>query len=402
MPDYALPTTGAGFGFEPRGRISPFFDCVNAAGGRNYHRHLNTYIAYEFGDGAEAQYKALHEAATLVDVSTLHVIQVQGPGALAFVDHLVTRDIRKMQPGRSAYVFTCDQNGTVIADPVMLIVDAETVWLTVGTVDLELWVKGVAVNTPHDVVVTTVPAPPVQVSGPKALQILKLLTDYPLEAMKPYRCARLTLAGLDVLVSTTGYSGELSYEVYLIGAEPYPYGRDLGNRLWRAIRDAGAPHGLLESPVMYSRATEAGFITISHTARDRMCALEFWRPSMVDFSGGDFIGKAKLQEIRDTGGPPRRMMGLATLQAGETLTTGEWEMPFYAGGVLAGTTRRTSYSRHLDRGIAIALVNRAFAVPGARFTLPHGSGIAEVEAVELPFVPTKRASPTAAAGSVGE
>jgi glycine cleavage system aminomethyltransferase T len=387
-PDYELPTTGRGFGFEPRGRISPFFDCTDAAGAHDYHRHLNSYMPYAYGDDKPAQYQALHQSATLVDVHSLHVIQIAGPDALPFADYVVTRDVSQMKPGRSSYVFCTDEAGQVLADPVMLILDSETVWLTVGTVALELWLRGIAVNSTLQVTVTTVAAPSVQVAGPKARSILQSLTDFDLASLRPFHNTRARLAGLDVVISTTGYSGEQSFEVYLIGAEPYPAGRELGKRLWSAIRDAGTPQGLREAPVLYDRAREAGFVTLSHTEGDNINALEFWRPGIVDLSGGDFIGKAALLAIRDSGGPPRRMVGLLAAP-GERMTIGEWDMPIYDGDRVVGTTRRTHWSETLGRGIAIALIDREVADAGRQLTLPHGSGISVVEVTELPFVASK-------------
>lgn len=385
---YELPTTGRNFGFEPRGRISPFFDCADAAGAHDYHRHLNSYMPYAFGNAANEQYRALRETATLCDVHSLHVIQISGPDALSFADYLVSRDVTRMQPGRSSYVFCCDETGMVLADPVMLIIDAETVWLTVGTVALELWVRGVARFAPHDVTVGTVPAPSVQVAGPKSRDVLQTLTDFDLSTLKPFRNSRARLAGHEVLISTTGYSNEISYEVYLIGAEPYPNGREMGNSLWSAIRNAGKPFGLREAPVLYIRAHEAGFVTISHTDGEKINALEFWREGIVDLTAGDFIGRDALIRTRDSGGPPRRMVGLLA-SLGVSMTRGEWDMPVYDGREVVGTSRRAAWSETLGRGIAIALINRDRAQPGRRLTLPHGSGVATVEVANLPLVESR-------------
>ncbi len=389
MAVFPLPTTGTGQGFEARGRISPFFDCANAAGARAYKRHLNSYMPWAYGEGAEEQYQALHSAATLADVHSLHVIQIKGADALAFADRLVTRDISKMQPGRSSYVFLCDEEGMVLADPVMLLLDAETIWMTVGTVALELWVRGAALFAGYDVQTTCVPAPSVQLAGPKARQILQPLIDVDLAELRPFRCVRAQLEGMEVVISTTGYSGEISYEIYLIGAEPYPHGRELGNRFWSAIRDRGAPLGLKESPVQYDRAREAGMITISHTEGDRINALEFWRESIVDFSGGDFIGKTALQRIKAAGGPSRRMVGFVATDPAARFVNGEWDMDIYLGDAAVGTTRRAAFSRHLGRAIAVGFIAREHAVPGKRFTFPHAGGVDEVELIQLPFVTSK-------------
>jgi aminomethyltransferase len=340
-------------------------------------------MSWEFGDAADEQYQALLTSATLVDVHSLHVIQIKGPDALGLADRLVTRNVAKMPMGRSSYVFVCDEEGLILADPVMLLLDEQTVWLTVGTVDLLLWVRGIAVASAANVLTS------VQVSGPKAKKILQSVTEAALDGLRPYHCLRTKVAGLDVVISTTGYSGEVSFEVYLIGAEPYPKGSALGNKLWRAIRDVGAPLGLKESPVQYDRSVEAGFVTIGHTDGDRINALEHWRQRVVDFSAGDFIGKRALQALQAAGGPPRRMVGLVATDPAACFALGQWDMDIYHNDAIVGTTRRIAFSRHLGRAIAIGLVNRNVAAPGARLMLPHAGGVDEVEVTDLPFMPSK-------------
>lgn len=130
-------------------------------------------------------------------------------------------------------------------------------------------------------------------------------------------------------------------------------------------------------------------ITISHTEGDRINALEFWRDSIVDFSGGDFIGKAALQRIKDNGGPSRHMVGFVARDPAARFETGEWDMDIYRGDQVVGTTRRVAFSRHLDRAIAVGFIDRAHNQPGACFVLPHGAGVDEVELVSLPFVTSK-------------
>lgn len=384
--DHLRPTTGKGFGFRPTGRISPFFDGVTAAGGRNYFRHFNSYIAYDYDIGIEDQYRVLRDAVTLVDVSVLRVIEIKGPDALRFADFLSTRNLAAMEPGRSTYTFLCDESGTVVADPVVLILDAETVWFVISLVDLLLWIKGVAVGLGFAATVVEIDGPPVQIQGPCAAEVLEQVTDRPLAGMPPFRNARARVAGFECVISTTGYSGEQSFEIYLLGAAPYPAGRDRANAFWNAILDAGKPSGIQVSPVVFDRALEAGFTTLNHGQGEAICALEHWRPGIVDFGGGDFIGRAALEAIRDTGGPPRRMVGLATVEDGKRITRGEWDMPVLAAGTPVGCSRRSGYSRALGRGIAIGLIDAAHAGHGTNLVLRHAGGDTNVQVMALPLV----------------
>jgi glycine cleavage system aminomethyltransferase T len=382
----ARPTTGREFGFRPSGRISPFFERADAAGAGNYHRHFNSYIAYDYAGAEDDQYHALRNAVTLSDVSVLRPVQLKGPDALAFADYLSTRNIASMEAGRSTYSFLCDAEGMVVADPVVLLLDEETVWFVISLVDLLLWIKGIHIASGFDASVREVDAPPLQLQGPRAVDVLERLTDCDVRSMKPFRCMRARVAGFDAVISTTGFSGEQSFEIYLVGAPPYPAGRRMANALWDAILDAGTEFGLCVTPVMFDRALESSYSTFNHGQGECICALEFWRPSIVDFSGGDFIGRTALQAIRDQGGPPRRLVGLQDIETGKKIIPGEWEMVVLDGNVPVGTCRRAGHSPTLDRGIALGRLDREAAVEGARYHLPHADGVATVEVVRLPFV----------------
>ncbi|MEM9096827.1 MAG: glycine cleavage T C-terminal barrel domain-containing protein, partial [Pseudomonadota bacterium] len=100
------------------------------------------------------------------------------------------------------------------------------------------------------------------------------------------------------------------------------------------------------------------------------------------------------------GGPPRKMVGLVATEPNIRIETGEWDMPIYDGERMIGSTRHCSWSRHLQRGIAIALIDRAEAVVGRICTLPHATGVADMEVVELPFVRSKNDAKETSAQSV--
>lgn len=383
---YPLATTGTDFAFRPNGRISPFFDANNAAGAHAYQLHLNSYMPRGYGGDPERQYQALLNAVTLCDVHSLRVTEVTGPDTMAFVDRLVTRDVTRMSGGRSSYVLFCDDTGMVIADPVMLILDRETIWFTMGTVDLWLWIKAAALMTDFKVEVREVDAPSVQLAGPLARQVMQRLVHEDLSEIKRFRCFRSALNGMDVVVSTTGYSDQISFEIYLVGAKPYPKGRELGDKLWRSILAAGEPLGLVESTVQFDRAMEAGFLTISHTEGDRMNALEHWVPGVVDLGKGDFVGKAALVALKYAGGPARRMVGLVATDRLAPFDLGHWVMDVWSSGKAVGTCRRIGWSRQLGRPIAIALVDKDFAEAEAELFLAHRTGVDKVRVTNLPFV----------------
>lgn len=379
-------TTGGGHGFSAAGRISPYYEGVQRAGARAYTRHLCTYVPWQFPHDPLEEYRAVTERVTLWDTACERQIQIRGKEALAFADTLVTRDLRGFSAGRCTYTFVCHDDGRIIGDPVLLVVDDETVWLSISSTDLVLWVKGIALGRGADVTVDEAPVATLQLQGPKSRDVLRKLTPYPLDELRYFRCAKTTVAGLEAVISRTGWSGELGYEIYPLGARPYPWGREQGMRLWDAILAAGADDGIMVTPFQSARAYESGLCVFNHAQGEELNPLEFWRENLVDLDAGDFIGRTALRAIRDAGGPTRRMVGLKALSSDVILEQGEWDLPLSNNGRVVGSTRRTVFSPALKRTIAIALVDRDFASPGQHLRVEHPGGEAEMVVTGLPFI----------------
>lgn len=165
-------TTGRGYGFTPSGRISPYFDGVELAGGRGYRSHGRTYVPWSYPADAARQYKAVTQGVTLWDTACERQVQIKGARALEFADRLVTRNLRKLKPGRCTYTFVCNQFGVVLSDPVLLRVDEETIWLSQSKDDLFHWANASALHTDFGVEVS-IPVPglvPVAACKPSAMQ----------------------------------------------------------------------------------------------------------------------------------------------------------------------------------------------------------------------------------------
>ncbi len=384
--DIDFPTGATGYGFLPSGRVSPYFDGVERAGGHGYDRHFNTYVPWRYPEDTAEQYRAITERVTLWDTACERQIRIQGRDALAFADRLVTRDLRGLKPGRCTYSFVCDESGFIIGDPVLLMVDEETIWLSISCTDLLLWVKGVAIGSGAAVTVDEVPVAPLQIQGPKSRELMNRLTDSPVDDLRFFRCRLAKVAGVEALISRTGWSGELGYEVYPFGIYSYTEGREAGMRLWDAILAAGEPLGLMVTDFLVDRGYESGLCVFNHNEGERVTPLEFWRDFTVNLDGGDFIGKAALEAVRAAGGPSRRMVGLKALDPAVRLEMEAFDLPVLSGGRKVGSSRRIAYSRALGRAIALALVEIGESGVGTRLQVRHLGGIADMEVASLPFI----------------
>jgi glycine cleavage system aminomethyltransferase T len=384
-------STGSRHGFRANGRISPYFEGVEAAGGHAYTKEFSTYVAWSCDISPAEQYRALTERVTLWDTSSLRLVQAAGPDARVLADRVLTRDMLAVTPGRCVYAFVCDPRGVVICDPVVLVIDQETIWFSVAGTDLGLWLRGIAIGAGFDVDISEVSSAPLQVQGPLSRKVMEKICSPGVGELRFFRHTRTSVAGVDAVVSRTGWTGELGYEVYPMNSEFYPSGRDMGMRLWAAILGAGAEFGIAVTPYVVDRALEGGIMVFNNPGHEEISALEYHSPGPVDLDGGDFIGKAAMMRVLERGGPSRRLMALLAASEGEPIQKGEWALPVYKGAMLAGTSRRQGFSYSRRRGMAAALLDLASVTPGEQVTIRHPGGQTVCTVTEFPIVPPRYA-----------
>lgn len=382
-------TTETHHGFRANGRISPYFEGVEEAGGRDYTKEFNTYVAWSFDISPEEQYRALAERVVLWDTASLRLVAAQGPGARVLSDYVLTRDMRNVAPGRCVYALACDQRGVIICDPVVLVIDHETVWFSTAGTDLALWLQGIALGKGLDVNISEVSTAPLAVQGPLSGRVMERICTPGVQGLRYFRHMRGRVAGVDAIVSRTGWTGELGYEIYPMNSTFYPWGAQEGMRLWKAIMEAGREFGIAVTPYVVDRALEGGIMVFNHGTREEINALEFHRPSVLDLEGGDFVGKPAIMRIVEAGGPSRRLMGLLAGQEGEALQKGEWPLPVYKGAEIVGTSRRQGFSYAHRRGVAAALLDLARVNPGDQVVIEHPGGKAACTVVEFPVVASR-------------
>jgi aminomethyltransferase len=333
------------------------------------------YMPMAYGRDPADEYAALTERVTLWDVGAQRQCQLRGPDAGRLADRLASRDLSTMAVGECRYGFICDPSGTVVCDPVMLRPFEDTYWLSHGNVDLLLWAQGVAVGAEMDVEVTEPDIPPLQVQGPRSADVMAALTGGSTDRLGHFRCMPVAVVGIDCVVSRTGWSHELGYEIYPLGSE-----RAL--ELWDAVVEAGEPHDMMITGPNIARAVESGITDTNLATGMRVKALEA-NPRLVDLDAGDFVGREALRELSERG-VERRQVGLLGPKRRLPRLDAEWALRL--NGEQVGATRWVTFSPRLGRAIAIGLVRADLAEPGLELQLDHPGGGDPVEVTELPFV----------------
>jgi glycine cleavage system aminomethyltransferase T len=357
----------------PPTRRSPYWDRANEAGQMWFIVYNHTYFPLQFRNTPYEDYVALTERVTLWDVGCERQTELRGPDAVRLTDYLCARDMTQLEVGMCRYAPVCTPDGQILNDPVVLRPWEDVVWISHGDVDMTLWAQGIALGKGFDCELSEPDVAPVQVQGPKSPEVLRPLVEGDLDGLGFYRCMPTKVAGIDAVVSRTGWSGGLGYEVYPLGSE-----RAL--ELWDAILEAGEPHGIEVTGANVHRAIERGVTDLAWWTNCDMTPFEAGLGKMIDLDGGDFIGKEALKRASEAG-ESRRTVGLvydAEVPRAETF----WPLRDARGG--EGTVRWSNYSFARSAYVAIALVDGAVDV-GESVTVEHPEGAVTAQVVELPF-----------------
>ncbi|MPY78339.1 MAG: glycine cleavage system protein T [Actinophytocola sp.] len=373
-------------------RKSPYFWKSRAHGVAAYSVYNHTYHPRHYGDPI-GEYWALLQGVTLWDVGVERQVEISGPDAFDFTNMLVPRDLSKCDVGQCKYVFITAPDGGIINDPVLLRVEENRFWLSLADSDVGLWAMGLANAGGWNVRIREADVAPVQVQGPKAKQVMSELFGAEILDVPYYRLRDFTVDDMDVVVSRTGYSGEIGYEIYLYNAS-----RD-AERLWDAVWQAGEPHGMRPIGPCHMRRIEGGMLAYGSDITLDTNPLEVgydyhW---MVDLDQeADFIGKDALTRIKAEG-ITRRMAGVEI--DGPPLGTyndGSMIEPF---DVFASSTepvgRVTSacYSPRLERNIGLAMLPLELTELGSTVTVRTPTGLRTGTVVEKPFIDPRKETP---------
>ncbi|MEM7339377.1 MAG: glycine cleavage T C-terminal barrel domain-containing protein [Actinomycetota bacterium] len=363
---------------NPRIAKSPFFEATLASGAGAFVPYNGMWMPYDYGDTL-AEYWATVQAATLWDVSVQRIIEISGPDAFTFTSLLTPRDISAVQPGRCRYVILTNQYGGIVNDPVMLRLDEDRFWLSTADSDVLLWAQGVAVFAGMDVTITAPDAYPVQIQGPVSPKIVAALFGESILDLGYYHCTATSVDGIPVVVSRTGYSAEVGFEIYL--QDP-----TRGDDLWAMILEAGEPHGLVVSSPNRIRRIEAGILDYRSDVLITNNPFEMGMDRLVamDKPGG-FIGQAALRQIA-ADGVAQKMVGVFIHGAPlETHNENRWPITSESGEP-AGELTAVVHSPRLERNIGYALVPVAHAGVGTMLRLQTPVGERTAEVTTTPFV----------------
>ncbi|MFX0547602.1 glycine cleavage T C-terminal barrel domain-containing protein [Roseovarius sp. S1116L3] len=369
------------FGFGTQIRKSPYFNATVRWGAQGFSVYNHMYIPRDFGN-PEQNFWNLVNDAILCDVAVERQVEITGPDAAKFTQMLTCRDLSKMAVGQCKYILITNADGGILNDPILLRLAENHFWISLADSDILLWAQGVAVHSGLDVTIGEPDVSPLQLQGPKSGEIMQALFGDDILDLRYYWLREVELNGIPLIVSRTGWSSELGYEIYLRDGSK-------GDLLWETIMAAGLEFGLKPGHTSSIRRIEGGMLSYHADADMSTNPFELGFDRLVNLEmEGDFIGKAALQRIKDEG-VSRKQIGLiidGTPLAGPNTTF--WEI--HSGGEAIGKVTSAVYSPRLDRNIALAMVSVEHANIGAEVEVITKSGPIRATICERPFYDPKK------------
>ena len=369
------------FSFGTQVRKSPYFDATVRWGAKGFSVYNHMYIPRDFGDPVQNFWNLVNDAI-LCDVAVERQVEITGPDAAQFVQLLTPRNLSECAVGQCKYVLITDENGGVLNDPVLLRLAENHFWLSLADSDILMWAKGVAVNSGLDVNLGEPDVSPLQLQGPKSGDIAKAIFGERIDGLKYYWLEEFELNGIPLIISRTGWSSELGYEIYLRDGSR-------GNELWDHIMEVGKPMGLVPGHTSTIRRIEGGMLSYQADMDYTVNPFELGLGRLVDLEmDADFIGKKALKKIKSDG-IKRSQVGIEiSCSPLKHPNTSYW--PIMVGSEEVGYITSAVYSPRLDKNIALAMmdVNHSAIDTAAETTTPEGNF--PIKVVQKPFYDPKK------------
>ena len=363
-------------GIGTRIRKSPYFDSNIKYGVTGFTVYNKMYLPTGFS-GPEKEYESLINDVTFGDFAAERQIEINGPDAYKFVRYIQPRNLEKCEIGFCKYILLTDQSGGIINDACLLRLEENKFWISPGDGDVILWLQGLAINSNMDVSIHEPDASPLQISGPKSGKLIQKLFNGEHDDLGYYKARQTFLDDIPMVIARTGWSGELSYELYL-------QNRKLGNKLFDMVHDAAVEfNGRVIAPNTI-RTIEGGILSYGSDFGREHNPFTIGLGRLVDVDQEtDFIGKEALKKIKENG-LTEKLVGLelegdAIKKAPENF----WRVTNDDKKI--GRVSRAFFSPRLQKNIALAIVNIDFSEEGTEIIVESPNGNYPGKVVKLPW-----------------
>jgi len=369
-----------------RNRRTPYHDATQRYGPKGFTVYNHMYFPIRF-DTFEAEFEALLTGVTVWDVAVERCLEISGRDGARFAQLLTPRDLSTCAVGQAKYVLICDADGGVINDPVMTRMDENTFWFALASSDALLFARGLKnAYRELDVSIRELEIAPLQVQGPRSKDLLRDLVGESIGELRYYWWRRAEARGIPVIVTRTGWSSEVGYELYLLDPSR-------GTELWETVMEVGRPYGVKPTGPSDIRRIEGGILNWGADMTYEHNAFELGLDRLVDLALGDeaSISIAALRQIQ-AAGVTRRLVGVEVDgDAFPGLNNVKW--PATHEGTRVGEVTSAIFSPRLEKNIGYCWLPSRLSTSGTRVEVASEWGSRTATVVPLPFVDPKKRIP---------
>jgi aminomethyltransferase len=345
-------------GIGTRIRKSPYFDSTIKYGVKAFTIYNKMYLPAGFSSPTE-EYLSLVNDVTFGDFAAERQVEVSGPDAFDFIKYINPRNLSKCNIGDCKYIVLTDSIGCIINDACLIRLADDKFWVSPGDGDVLLWLQGIAMHSGMNVNICEPDVSPLQISGPKAGRLIQKLFAGEHDNLGYYKAKQTSLKNIPMVIARTGWSGELSYELYL-------QDRKLGNSLFELVYEAAKEfNGNVIAPNNI-RTIEGGLLSYGSDFGREHNPYTIGLDRLVDVDQDiDFIGKEALKKIKENG-TTSKLIGVE--MDGDPID----KVPEHFWTVLnlegkkIGRLSRCIYSPRLKKNIGLAIVDTLASEEGSK------------------------------------
>jgi aminomethyltransferase len=369
-------------GIGTRIRKSPYFDSTIKYGVKAFTIYNKMYLPAGFSSPTE-EYLSLVNDVTFGDFAAERQVEVSGPDAFDFIKYINPRNLSKCNIGDCKYIVLTDSIGCIINDACLIRLADDKFWVSPGDGDVLLWLQGVAMHSGMNVNICEPDVSPLQISGPKAGRLIQKLFAGEHDNLGYYKAKQTSLKNIPMVIARTGWSGELSYELYL-------QDRKLGNSLFELVYEAAKEfNGNVIAPNNI-RTIEGGLLSYGSDFGREHNPYTIGLDRLVDVDQDiDFIGKEALKKIKENG-TTSKLIGVE--MDGDPID----KVPEHFWPVLnlegkkIGRLSRCIYSPRLKKNIGLAIVDSHATEEGNKVIIESPELKYNAIVAKLPWFPAEK------------
>ncbi|HEY7667938.1 MAG TPA: glycine cleavage T C-terminal barrel domain-containing protein [Actinomycetota bacterium] len=369
-----------------RNRRTPYHEATQRYGPKGFTVYNHMYFPIRF-DTFENEFHALLHDVTLWDVSVERCLEISGPDGFRFAQLMTPRDLSRCAVGQAKYVLVVDSDGGIINDPVLTRMDENTFWFALASSDTLLWARGLKNAYPDlDVTIREADVAPLQVQGPRSKDLMVDLLGERILELKYYWWTNAEIAGAPVVITRTGWTSEIGYEVYLTDTSK-------GTEVYEALMKAGEAYNIKPTGPSDIRRIEGAIFNwgADMTYENNPLELGFERLIAWDLPDEACLSIAALKRIRDAG-VSRRINGVE-IDGDPFPALNNVKWPVTIDGARVGKVTSAIHSPRLGKNIGYAWLPAEQSTEGRTVTVETEWGTRTGTVVPMPFVDPEKTIP---------